>query len=224
MSRRPSFQRARQPDEKAIRRKDILDAAAALFTAHGLEGVSLGAVAARAGIVKSNVYRYFESREAIFLALKNDDMEVCVAELEESLARLSAKAGPRAVARVLTQTIATAPRFCALESAVTAVFEQNASEALIADHKRTVLRLGQRLGNALRAALPSLPAAAVGPLLKYLHAAIAGLYPLAYPPPAVARALQDPQLAPLRCDFPADLESVLFALLTSLCREETRSR
>jgi AcrR family transcriptional regulator len=222
MNVRPSFLRARQPDQKAIRRNAILEAAAALFVAEGLDAVSLNEVARKAGIAKSNVYRYFESREAIFLALKNDDMEVCVAEIEERLARLSGKADVHKVARVRTQTIVAAPRFCALESAVTAVFEQNASEELIANHKRTVLRLGTRLGNAMRAALPSLPAAAVGPLLKYLHAAVAGLYPLAFPPPAVARALQDPQLAPLRCDFAEDLESVLVALLNSLCSDKPR--
>jgi AcrR family transcriptional regulator len=221
INERTSFLRARKPDEKALRRKALLDAAAALFQAEGLDGVTLNAVANRAGIVKSNVYRYFESREAIFLALKNEDMEVWVADVEARLARLPGKADVAKVARVLTHASVAAPRLCALESAVTAVFEQNASEELIRSHKLTVLRLGTRLGNALRAALPSLPASAIGPLLKYLHAAVAGLYPLAYPAAAVARALQDPQLAPLRCDFAADLEPLLAALLTTLCRAKT---
>jgi AcrR family transcriptional regulator len=219
MSRRPSFRRARKPDEKALRRKAILDAAAALFASEGLDGVSLNGVARRAGFTKSNLYRYFESREAIFLALQNDDMAECVAELEQRLSRLAGDANPRTVARVLAQTLVAAPRLCALEAAVTTVFEQNTSEELIANHKRTVLRLGIRLGNALRAALPALPAPALGPLLRYLHVAIAGLHPLAYPSPAAARALQDPELAVLRCDFAVDLESMLSALLTSLCGE-----
>jgi AcrR family transcriptional regulator len=218
MSRRPSFRRARKPDEKALRRKAILDAAAALFVTKGLDGVSLNAVARRAGIAKSNVYRYFETREAIFLALLDEDLTAWVAALEAALAPLSGDADPRAVARVLAQTLVAAPRSCALEAAVTTVFEQNTSEELIASHKRHVLRIGVRLGNALRAALPSLPAPAVGPLLRYVHAAIAGLYPLANPAPAAARAMQDPQLAVLRCDFAEDLEAMLAAVLTSLCR------
>jgi AcrR family transcriptional regulator len=220
MSRRPSFHRARKPNEKALRRKDILDAAAALFVAEGLDGVTLNAVARRAGIAKSNVYRYFESREAIFLALRDEDMTACLADFEQRLARPSGQGDPRGVARVLAQAFVAAPRLCALEAAVVTVLEQNVSEELIASHKREVLRIGIRLGNALRAALPSLPATAIGPLLRYAHAAIAGLYPLANPSAAAARAMQDPQLAVFRSNFAEDLESMLAALLTALCQEQ----
>lgn len=213
----PSFQRARKPDEKAHRQKAILEAAAELFDSDGLDGVSLNAVARRVGIAKSNLYRYFESREAIFLALLNEDATECVAAVEERLAQLSGQADARTVARVLAETLVASPRFCALEAAVTTVLEQNISEELTVLYKRSVLRAGVRLGNALRAALPSLPATAVGPLLRYTHAAIAGLYPLANPAPAAARALRDPQLAVLRSDFAEDLEGMLAAALTWLC-------
>jgi AcrR family transcriptional regulator len=217
MTSTPSFQRARKPDEKAHRRKAILGAAADLFDTEGLDGVSLNAVARRVGIAKSNLYRYFETREAIFLALLNEDITECVAAVEERLARLSGEIDACLVARVLAETIVASPRFCALEAAVSTVLEQNISEELAAHYKRSVLRVGVRLGNALRAALPSLPASAVGPLLRYMHAAIAGLYPLANPAPAAARALRDAQLAVLRSDFAEDLEGMLAAVLTWLC-------
>jgi hypothetical protein len=54
-------------------------------------------------------------------------------------------------------------------------------------------------------------------------AAIAGLYPLANPSPAAARALQDPQLAALRCDFAVDLEAMITAILTSLVGPHARA-
>jgi hypothetical protein len=96
------------------------------------------------------------------------------------------------------------------------VLEQNISEEGIALYKRNVLRVALRLGNAIRVALPSLPAHAIGPFLRYFHAAIAGLYPLAHPAPAVARAIRDPQLAVFRSDFADDLEAMLGAVLESL--------
>jgi AcrR family transcriptional regulator len=213
----PAFQRARKPDEKAHRRQAILDAAAALFETEGLNGVSLNDVARRAGIAKSNLYRYFESREAIFLALLNEDQLACVAGVEEGLARLSGKVDARSVAGVFARTIAAAPRFCVLETAIATVLEQNISEEAVRDYKRGVMRLGLRLGNALRAALPLFPARATGPFLRYLHAGVAGLYPLANPAPAAARAMRDPELAVLHSDFAADLEALLAAVLTALC-------
>jgi AcrR family transcriptional regulator len=213
----PSFQRARKPDEKVQRRKAILEAAAALFDSEGLNGVSLNAVARKSGIAKSNLYRYFESREAILLALLNEDQTAGVVALEERLGQLTGKVDAEAVARVFAQVLAAAPRFCALQTALSTVLEQNISEEGIALYKRNVLRVALRLGNAMRAALPSLPAHAIGPFLRYFHAAIAGLYPLANPSPAVARAIRDPELAVFRCDFAEDLEAMLAAMLKSLC-------
>jgi AcrR family transcriptional regulator len=216
MSPVPAFQRARTPDERAHREREILAAAAALFDAEGLEGVTLNAVARKAGVAKSNIYRYFESREAILLTLLNEDQAAAVSSLEERLAPLGA-IPPRAVARVLAEVVAGTPRFCILQSAVSSVLEQNISEEGIAGYKRSVIRLGVRLGNALRSALPSLPAQAVGPFLRYLHVVIAGLYPLAHPSAAATLALRDPQFAVLKSDFTQDLEAMLAALLGSLC-------
>jgi AcrR family transcriptional regulator len=217
MSSLPSFQRARKPDERAHRQRAILEAAAALFDDEGLEGVTLNAVARRADIAKSNLYRYFESREAILLALLTEDQAASVAAVEEGLARLSGKVDAQAVARVFAQVCAASPRFCILQTALSSVLEQNISEEGIALYKRGVLRLGLRLSNALRAALPALPPQAAGPFLRYLHAIIAGLYPPAHPAPAAAHVLRDPQLAVLRFDFAKDVEFMLAAVLVSLC-------
>jgi AcrR family transcriptional regulator len=223
MSSAPSFQRARTPDERAHREGAILAAAAALFDAEGLEGVTLNAVARRAGVAKSNLYRYFESREAILLALLNEDQAAIVAALEEGLARLTGPVDPRAVARVFAEVAVASPRFCVLQSALSTVLEQNISEEGIARYKREVLRLGLRIGNALRAALPSLPAHAAGPFIRYLHVVVAGLYPLAHPAPAAARVLRDPQFAVLRSDLAQDMEVMLAAVLTALGRSDARA-
>jgi AcrR family transcriptional regulator len=218
----PAFQRARTPDERAQREKAILAAAAALFDAGGLEGVTLNEVARRAGVAKSNLYRYFESREAILLALLNEDQAAAVSALEEGLARLTGAVDARAVARVFVEVAVALPRFCVLQSALSTVLEQNLSEESIATYKRGVLRIGLRLGNALRAALPLLPQHAVGPFLRYLHVVIAGLRPLAHPAPAAARVLRDPQFAILKSDFAEDLEAMLAAMLAALCAGDAR--
>jgi AcrR family transcriptional regulator len=220
MSSRPTFQRARKPDERAHRQKAILDAAAALFDAEGLTGVTLNAVARRAGIAKSALYRYFESREAMLLALLAEAQAAATADVEQRLARLPQKTDPKAVARAFAQSAVAAPRFCVLETAVVPQLEPNISEEGIARHKREVLRLGLRLGNALHAALPALPTQAIGPFLRYFHAIIAGLHPLAHPAPAAAQVLRDPHFAPLRCDFAKDMEAMLAAVLAALCQPQ----
>jgi AcrR family transcriptional regulator len=63
------FARARRPEQKQQRREAILEAARRLAVEHGVNHVSLGGVAAEVGLAKSNVVRYFGTREEIYLEL-----------------------------------------------------------------------------------------------------------------------------------------------------------
>src|SRR5260221_2838772 len=65
----PRFQRARRPEHKHQRRVAILDAARQLALARGVQAVTLGDIAAHVGMAKSNVLRYFETREEVYLQL-----------------------------------------------------------------------------------------------------------------------------------------------------------
>ena len=64
-----TFQRARSEEQRAIRRQAILDTAAAMLDEMPVAEVSLNELSRRVGLAKSNVLRYFESREAVLLEL-----------------------------------------------------------------------------------------------------------------------------------------------------------
>src|ERR1700733_15534076 len=64
-----TYQRARRPEQKTERRDAILAAAHELALRDGVRAVSLADIAARVGIHKSALLRYFETREQIFLEL-----------------------------------------------------------------------------------------------------------------------------------------------------------
>src|ERR1700690_4367321 len=64
-----TYQRARRPEQKLERRDAILGAARELALRDGVRTVSLADIAARVGIHKSALLRYFETREQIFLEL-----------------------------------------------------------------------------------------------------------------------------------------------------------
>src|ERR1700676_2329874 len=63
------FQRARRPAQIEERKEAILLTAVHLFQNNGLENVSLTDIAREVGLAKSNIYRYFESREHIYLVV-----------------------------------------------------------------------------------------------------------------------------------------------------------
>src|ERR1700746_484453 len=64
-----TFQRARRPEQNELRQDGILGAARELALGDGVRNVSLSDIAARVGIHKSALLRYFETREQIFLEL-----------------------------------------------------------------------------------------------------------------------------------------------------------
>ena len=49
------------------KRQEILDAAAAVLREHGFSGASMAAVSKRIGASKATLYRYFSSKEDLFL-------------------------------------------------------------------------------------------------------------------------------------------------------------
>src|ERR1700727_3624850 len=80
------FQRARSEEQRAIRRQAILDAAAAMLEIMPVSEVTLTELSRRAGLAKSNVLRYFESREAILLELLDRATKLWLSELPGQLA------------------------------------------------------------------------------------------------------------------------------------------
>ena len=57
---------------KDARPQEILDAALAIFAEKGFAAARIDEIAARAGVAKGTIYLYFESKEAVFIALVKD--------------------------------------------------------------------------------------------------------------------------------------------------------
>lgn len=88
------------------------------------------------GVSKANIYRYFESREAILLAVTLDEAEAWLGEVTTRLAPLAGSGDIRAVAEVFATKMSTRPRACALLSSLSSVPERNVGVELIAAFKR----------------------------------------------------------------------------------------
>jgi len=80
-----TYQRARRPEQKLERRDAILGAARELALRDGVRTVSLADIAARVGIHKSALLRYFETREQIFLELTAEAWREWVTALHAGL-------------------------------------------------------------------------------------------------------------------------------------------
>lgn len=196
-----TWERARQPEQIEHRRREILAAAAALFAEQGLDGASLTAIAKAAGISKANVYRYFESREAIFLELLAQDMAAWVRDLERGLATLAGSDNADAFVDVFVDLTASHERLLALVGDLSSVLERNISAEAVREFKREYIALSTRIVNASHAALPSLSLADAQRFYAFTTGFAMGAFPSSQPPPHVAEVLAEPEFAVLRHDF-----------------------
>ncbi|GIF73491.1 TetR/AcrR family transcriptional regulator [Asanoa siamensis] len=95
------------------RRVAILDAARAMLAERGVAEISLRELADRIGLAKSNVLRYYDSREAIFLEVLDQEWIVWLDALEAAVADVptgDAEGVARALAATLHGRSSGAPR------------------------------------------------------------------------------------------------------------------
>lgn len=141
--------RTRDPD----RRERILRAAAELFAEGGFHAVSMADIGGAAGIVGSGVYRHFESKAAVLLALLDDGM----ARLLENEAAALVSEMPDA--EVLEELVRDQVRFAVDEAFLVRLWLQEVQSLPETDQRR--LRRMQRhyiegWAHTLRALRPEL--------------------------------------------------------------------
>ena len=213
------FQRARSPEQREARRRAILGAAAELLAEAPLAEISLRELARRVGLSKTNVVRYFETREAVFFALLNQSIEDWLAELPAELPDgdpAGPDGDPAAVIDALARSLARRPLLCELWSALGTQLERNLSAAAVRDFKLANAVLQAELAELIGARVPALSPAAAREFVSMTILLIAGLWPFANPSPSVTEAVRDPRLAGSRVDFAARLSRYLQVTMAGL--------
>ncbi len=82
-----TFKRARSDEQRELRRQAILRVAADMVAVMPVADISLNELSRRVGLAKSNVLRYFESREAVLLDLLDSAWRAWLDRLDAALAR-----------------------------------------------------------------------------------------------------------------------------------------
>ena len=215
-----AFQRARSEQQREVRRRAILDAAGAMLAEMPVAEVSLTELSRRAGLAKSNVLRYFDSREAVLLELLDDAWREWLDQLAVDLAGSRTGApGERGeqVAAAVAGSLAARPVLCDLLGAQAAVLERNVSPAVAARFKRAAIDNIGTLGTLLGAAVPELGATRAERLAAATVLVAGALWAHGQPSAAVLAAYEaDPSLAVFRLDFCATLTEVLAVLVAGL--------
>ena len=216
------FQRARSEEQREARRQAILGAAAAMLAEMPVAEVTLNELSRRAGLAKSNVLRYFESREAVLLELLDSAWQDWLAQLDAELAGAVVAGDPVAsradqLAVAVADSLAARPMLCDLISAQAAVLERNVSPQVAAQYKRASIAGISALGALLLRSVPELGEPDAFRLAGAAVMTTAAVWPHTQPSAAMLAAYAaDPALAAMRLDFTATLREVLEVLTAGL--------
>ena len=201
-----TFQRARNEEQREIRRRAILDTAAAMLDEMPVAEVTLNELSRRVGLAKSNVLRYFESREAVLLELLDDFLGSWLAELSEELAAgIEAHAAPEVragqLAEILSRSLAGRVVLCDLFGAMGGVLEHNVSVEVVKRHKRSSLGRLAVMSELVRRHVPELgDGAQLFCLISLVSAGALSSY--VPPPPSLLAAYADePDLGVLNLEL-----------------------
>ncbi|RKG67942.1 TetR/AcrR family transcriptional regulator [Corallococcus sp. CA054B] len=207
--------RARRDEDKEARRRELLDAARALFEATSFAEVKMADVAARTGLAKGTVFLYFPTKEALFLALLDDLLAAWFAKLNGRLAEAGTWTGHQ-LARAVAESLEGEETFTRLLARAQTVLEQNVAVAQAQAFKERVLVSMGTTAALLQARLPFLTPESAVQLIRHVHALMTGLRQMADIAPVAREVLTLPHMAPLRVDFTAELTAAITTLLRGL--------
>ncbi len=216
-----TFQRARSEEQRAVRRQAILATAAEMLTELPVSEVSLNELSRRVGLAKSNVLKYFESREAVLLELTAAELTSWVDDLATGIAAVppTAPLAERAalLVDVIVSTVSARPALCDLIGAQASVLERNISAETALAFKRSAALNFERMIELVTIALPEIGREGAMRFIPPASMLAGAVWTHAHPTPALLAAFDaDPSLAALRMEFEPTLREQLTTLLTGV--------
>lgn len=252
MTAKPAFSRARSAEQRAERRAAILDTAAGMLADSRVADLSLNELARQVGLAKSNVLRYFESREAVLLELLGREYDEWLDAIEAALGRANPASPIERIADAVATTAAARPLLCELLASAALVLEHNVSADVAAAYKLGSIARATRLVRILIAAISVGEGVGDGvgdadgnrdgdedgegldeervfvQLAGGVNLAVGGLWGMCRPAAGMLAAYEKyPELGELRVDFEPSLREFVAVLLTGLIdrsRALTRGR
>ena len=214
-----TFKRARSAEQREERRRTILDTALAMLDEMPVADVTLNELSRRVGLAKSNVLRYFESREAVLLELLQRALRDWLAEVAGELDgavdpdRPAQERGEQ-FAAIVARSMAARTVLCDLIGAQAGVLEHNVSTDVFVRFKRSALAGLDAMAALIRRHVPEVGDEAV-PVCLMAMILTGGLWTHSHPSPSALAAYEtDPALAALRLDLAPALQHGLALLIT----------
>jgi AcrR family transcriptional regulator len=209
--------RAVTDEQKAQRRQFILEAAWALFQQRSYDEITVADVARAAGLAKGTVYLYFNSKEALFLAVEEQQLTAWFDGIDARLREIRDNCTIADLARLICTAISQRPGLARLMPILHVTLEHNIEYDTALAFKRMLLGRVAWTGALLEACLPVLRPGTGAAFVMQAYTFIVGLQQMADPAPVVKTLIErEPDMAPFRFDFTDACTGTLVALLLGI--------
>jgi AcrR family transcriptional regulator len=170
-----TWERARSEEQIEYRVNEILEATAKLYEAHRFEEITFVMIAKEAGFTRSNLYRYFKTKEDIFLKLLAHDIRIWGQDIQKNFNKEVSSLPD--FAKAWANTFLTHKRMLDIYTILYTLLEKNATLEALVDFKKSLIEdIGLSVAT-LSKALSTDPDTA----MEFLYASmsiITGIYPL----------------------------------------------
>ena len=169
----------------AARRSAIMTGAREMLAEKNLAEISLRELSHRVGLAKSNVLRYFDSREAIFLEVFDEEFQAWLADLDTRLGTPRARKADYAtevrLATTMAASLVDAQLLCELLASMAVVLERNISGEFARDFKARTMTNVAAVGQLVARQLPWVPREFTEFFADGALTLTAGMYPFSVP-------------------------------------------
>ena len=211
-----TWKRARTEEKKNERKEAIYEAAVTLFTKNGYDNVSLNGIAAEAGFTKSNLYRYYTSREEIFLRIFSELFATWSEACLKDMRNVETGASIEEFAVVWTEAALPHKQLMELMPLLFISLEQNSSYEQLLKFKRLTVKVLAEHGAELVRIFPKLDAQKAGSFLILINSTLASLWASSAYNETLASVYDQEEFQVLKPVFDRDVNLAVTTLLRGL--------
>jgi AcrR family transcriptional regulator len=206
-------QRATNQEDKLSKRHVILTAALQIFKSSSYSEVTMSTVAGKAKLAKGTLFLYFPTKEEMFLALMEEQLNEWFDEVNAELDSHAGGSSVPEISALLANSLQERVEFTRLLAIHSTVLEQNVSYESILNHKQLILQRLSETGARLESSLPFLQAGQGGHLILQCQALVVGLWHLTDSSLTARMVIEKEGLTAFKLDFNFEFQNVLTSLL-----------
>lgn len=203
------WERARSPEQKDAREKEILKVAKNLLFQYPFDKISLSMIAKGLSFTRANLYKYFQSKEEIYLALLADESFQFATRFQKLNEEFQGDISVYSFLDLWVPAFSVERHLLLLLSMAGSILEKNCSDEILLRSKTTIVMTGQYLLPALRRFFPNKEETEYANILNILTITANGLYSFCGLNEAQKQLLRDNGMGDMIHDFEIDYRKLL---------------